>query len=159
MPVSIINSEQYQFKLLHHAAQLTMSEGFMRDAHGAAAYDEAKDKILAIAVFQNHSTRSVEMHFAATDPGALRRRDVIMAFCAFAFNPRFLGAPRITAPIATWNERAIVAAMHVGFQITGFLGGGALDGSNAILMTLDRDTCRWLPPPMPATRTVETHPA
>ena len=148
MPVTFLAGPQHREMLLTAAAALTYSEGFMNDAQPIGAVDKSTGELLAVAVFQNITTRGAEVHFGATGPRALRRRDVMTGFCAFAFNPRMpIRAGRLTAPIAAWNEPALVAALRSGFTITGFIGGGALDGSDAIMAQVERETCRWLPPP------------
>lgn len=147
MPPKILFSTERQFDLLARAAHATESEGFMADAIALAALDAETKTIMALAVYQNRTTRGTEVHFAAESHKALSRRDVLMGFCAFGFLQ--LRAPRIIAPIAAWNAPAQIAALKSGFLVTGYLGTGAIDGSDAIIMTLTRNNCRWLPPAMP----------
>lgn len=151
MPIRIVN--QNQIELLTRALDLTMSEGFMKDAHAAAAYDPATGDYLAIAVFQNRSARGTEVHFGAGVPRALQRRDVMRGFSAYAF--LLLKIPRLIAPIAAWNVEAQIAALKSGFVIIGHVSRGALDGTDAILFAMTPDSCRWLPPPAKPTPSEE----
>lgn len=146
MPIKIVNTNQ--FALLAQAADLTYSEGFMRDAHAIAAYDPETKRNLAVAVFQNRTTRGAEAHFGAVEIAALARRDIMKGFSLYAF--RLMNLPRLVSPIAAWNVSAQIAALKSGFYIIGQVSRGALDGSDAILFAMTPDTCRWLPPPAKA---------
>lgn len=147
MPIKIVNTNQ--FDLLARAADLTGSEGFMRDAHACAAWDVETQEPIAVAVFQNRTARGAEVHFGATHERCLQRRDVMRGLSAYAF--RLMKLPRLVAPISAWKIQAQIAALRSGFFIIGHVSNGALDGSDAILMAMTPDSCRWLSPPTNAT--------
>lgn len=147
MPIKIVNTNQ--FDLLARAADLTGSEGFMRDAHACAAWDMEADRLIAVAVFQNRTSRGAEFHFGAPHERSLQRRDVMRGFGAYAF--RLMKLPRLIAPVSAWKIQAQIAALKSGFFIIGHVSNGALDGSDAILMAMTPDSCRWLSPPPNAT--------
>lgn len=134
-----------QFELLTDAAFLTESQGFMPDAQALACRDEATGDTLAIAVYQNRSTSGTEIHFGTTHEKIILRRDLMAGFFAYGF--RRLKSAKLVAPIAGWNVGAQITALKSGFFISGYLRGGAIDGSDAIVMTLTEQNCRWLPPP------------
>lgn len=152
MPVIFVTDNQ--FELLAEATFLTESTGFMGDAKALACKDKDTGQTLAIGVYQNRSTAASEIHFATTDEKVMLRRDLMAGFAAYGF--RWMKSPKLVAPIAAWNISAQVAALKSGFFITGYLGGGAIDGSDAIVMTLTEQNCRWLPPPPEATPAPET---
>lgn len=142
-----------QFGLLSDAAYLTESQGFMPDAEALGCVDRETGQTLAIAVYQNRSTASSEIHFGTVNETVTLRRDMLAGFFAYGF--RRLKAPKLIAPIARWNVQAQIAALKSGFFITGYLGGGAIDGGDAIVMTLIEQNCRWLPPPPQAQQSTE----
>jgi hypothetical protein len=149
--IKIVNTNQ--FDLQSRALDLTMSDGFLKDAHAAAAWDEETGEYLAIAVFQNRTSRGAEVHFGAARNRVLQRRDVMRGFSAYAF--LLMKLPRLVAPIAAWNVEAQIAALKSGFYFIGHLSHGALDGSDAILFAMTPASCRWLPPPAKAAPSTE----
>jgi hypothetical protein len=152
MPVIFVLDNQLE--LLAEAMFLTESQGFMGDAKALACKDKDTGRLLAIGVYQNLSTAASEIHFATTDERVLLRRDLMAGFAAYGF--RWMKSPKLVAPIAVWNVAAQIAALKSGFYITGYLGGGAIDGSDAIVLTLIEQNCRWLPPPPEATPAHDT---
>ena len=142
-------SRASQERLLAIVAPGTGSDGFMNDAHAFAAYDD--EVLRSCAVFQNITTRGAELHFWADGP---LTRDMLTGFYAYAFGVK--GYRCLRAPIAAWNTRAIVTALKSGFQIAGIIGGGAIDGSDAIILTMTKDQCRWFRPQAPASAQTET---
>ena len=154
MTASLRFTTANQHQLLQAAADATYSIGFMGDADAIAAIDHTGD-ILAIGVFQNQTLTQAEMHFAINTHRMLRR-DVLKTMATYAFKVK--GIKRLIAPIPGWNTRAQVFALRTGWVISGIVRAGAIDGSDAIIMTLTEDTFRRFDapkPPMPADKAAE----
>lgn len=136
-----------QKKHLDLALTLTHSAGWRDDAYSFAAYDHTggAEELLAIVVFQNIDTTGADIHFAGARPGWASRR-LLRGLFLFAFAPRLAGHDMLRAPIPEANRDAMVLALRSGFQFDGRLRAGAADGSDAILMSMRREECRWILP-------------
>lgn len=117
------------------ALTATRSEDFADDAQFLLA-SSGKDP-LAVAVYQRIAPDGgAEFHFGGLSP-RWARRDLIYGLSLFA--QRQLRLTYLYAPIAQANTVAQVAALKCGFVVHSIVPGGALDGSDAILLfkTLD----------------------
>mgnify|MGYP001809775733 FL=1 len=145
--MNLIFTKADQDKHLEIAAKLTRSTGWRDDATSFAAYDERGDEqdLLAVVVFQNVDMTGADIHFAGARPGWASRR-LLRGLFRFAFAPRLAGYNMLRAPIPEANVDAMVLALRSGFRFDGRLRAGAADGSDAILMSMKRDECRWILP-------------
>lgn len=135
------------------AADLTESGGFRSDATVmAATRDGATD---AVAVFQNFTTAGCEVHFGATRANVFARRDILKAFCYYAFYG--LKVPALTAIIPADNRACMGFALKVGFRPSGFMLANHLCLADALIMSMPRADCLVLPPQAPHT-TLTEHP-
>lgn len=130
-------------EIMRAAAEITESSGFHRDAQAIAAVDAETRDILAVAVFQSITEAGCEVHLGATRPHALADRRIIQAFAAFAFF--YLKVPAVTGIIPAENVVALSAALRAGFRPCGFVQAGPLCLKDAMVLTMRRGDCRWLP--------------
>lgn len=126
--------------LLEFAATVMQSEGFMNDAVAIAA--KHKDELFAVAVYQNRTSRTVDLHFGSIDQ-RWANRTIISSMLTYGFH--HLGHDQINVQFATTDNASIIAALKTGFQPTGYLKSGATNGSDVMMMALKADELRWPP--------------
>lgn len=143
---------QYLFKKIDSKDDLAKlapemgGTGFLDDARAIAAFraDKGEEpRLVAAAVFQCISTIGAEFHLVSFRKNWNTRR-LMRAFFRYAFD--FCQYPIIRAPIAEWNVETQIIALKSGFRFDGRIRCGTADGSDAILMTMTREECRWLLP-------------
>jgi RimJ/RimL family protein N-acetyltransferase len=135
MPLNLTKANQE--KLLADAMSLTRSTGWKDDAVAFAARRDGAENPCAIAVFQDFTGGEAEMHYATTAPHMTR--DVVDAFKAIAFHPRFLGLRKLWIPVAASNKAAQRAALGAGFDFEYRKRGGMPWGEDAIILALTPD--------------------
>lgn len=129
------------------AKRLTGSKEFRDDAQAIAGYthDEgtegAKPVLRAIAVIEKMTLHETYMHFAAVERDW---RPAELGFLLFAhlFEQRHF--KRVRVEIADWHSAAQVTALKTGFRFEARLRASLADGSDAIVMSLVPEHCRWL---------------
>lgn len=147
-------SFNHQPYLLFHAEALTDSEGFMEDARAIGCWAPGNQTLhpSAVAVFQNRTTVGAEVHFGTAHDVRLTR-GMLMGFFRYGFEVLLI--PKLVAHIAAWNVPAQLAALKSGFFINGYVGAGGDGTEDAIVMTLTKSSCVWLPPARPQTIAIE----
>lgn len=141
---------------LEAARMLTQSGGWMDDAYTLAAYDKGEEGepyiLRAIVVFQNINAQGCEIHFAGCKKG-WATRPLLTSLFRFAFSPMLANHKMLRGFISENNTEALVGAIKSGFRFDGRLRNGAVDGSDAIILTMTREECRWLLPTHQRTET------
>ena len=145
-------SRREQDKLREIAMAGTGSTGFLPDAILFGAYASGDDdKVVAVGVFQNITKHSADFHFALANGGKMSRA-IIAAFCAIAFNDRFLGVDRLFFQIEDGNVPALVAALKVGASFEYRKRAGIHGRSDAIVLSMEKASAmRYFTPSAPAT--------
>ncbi len=100
------------------------------------------DRILAVCVMNEVSGDQCQVHFAADDSRAWSNRNILQGIFAYPFILR--GMRRLEARIPADQQKAIIAAIKLGYQIEARLRGSAPDGSDAIVLSMTREECPWI---------------
>lgn len=109
----------------------------------AIALQEADGKIVAAALFDRFEAAECQMHIATDGQKNWMARDTLAAVFAFPFWQ--LKLRRITAPIASRNRTALVAAVRLGFTPEG-VRERALWDDDVCVLRMFRGECPWLSP-------------
>lgn len=155
MSITFQTTTNPESTLFDDARRLTGSDGFSHDAIAFAAFDgDNKDPAL-VAVLQNFTTDGAEVHLGADRPTIFRRRDVQLGFYLWAFD--YLKVECLLAIIPVENDDAMIFSIKSGFRPAGYTNAGPICAFDAMLLTMTRDQCRWIPTHAPAV-TVEPLP-
>lgn len=100
------------------------------------------DEIEAVVILNAFYSRQCAMHVASDGQRRWLNRGILRSIFGYVFD--FRGLVRAHAVIPTWNRRAIMFIMHLGFLPEGTAKCGADDGSDGVLFGMTRDTCPWL---------------
>lgn len=145
MKLFLTQAEQLQH--LRIARSATRSKDFKPDAEAIAGYalrdGETKPELRWIAVLENRSIHDAWMHFCGVGDNWFHP-ELARLFFTFVFHEEAMGVKVLRSPIPEWNVQAQVVALRSGFRFEGKLVSGAADGSDAILMSLTPERCRWM---------------
>ena len=141
MTTKFITSQQA--KHLEIALDLTGSLGFMNDARAIAIYrtqgDGAEDALAAVAVLECFRGGRAELHFGNVE-GHRLTLETIQGIIAMAFSPRGFNLSRLMARIPVWNTMSLSALIRIGFEVEYRDRASTGQGSDAIVLSLDRET-------------------
>jgi hypothetical protein len=148
MKVFLTRAEQLAH--LNIARNLTRSKDFKSDAEAIAGYsinnpDDPSEipRLRSIAVIENRSIHDAWMHFCGVTDDWFHP-ELARIFFTFVFHKDAMGIKRLRSPIPEWHIQAQVVALRTGFRFEAKLSAGAADGSDAILMMLTPERCRWM---------------
>lgn len=139
-------TEEKPYELMEWARQRV---GMGDDAHwpkDTKAYgirdDANADEIRAVFLFNQFTTHDCAMHIASDHT---RRWATPRTLTAMSSLPFILWKlPRVTVEISVNNIKAQLTCLKVGFQFEGRKRGGMDDGSDAIVMSMLAQECRWI---------------
>ena len=116
-----------------HAPSETLALGVVDDA------GEIQAVIWLNAFYATYGS----MHIASNNGRRWASRKVLGVIFSFAFH--HLGLKRVNAWVSVNNIPTQVMALKLGFRIEGVARCGANDGSDAIMLGMLVQDCRWLP--------------
>jgi hypothetical protein len=130
---------------LRIARGLTRSKDFMPDAEAIAGYTleegATEPRLRTICVLENKTVNSAWMHFAGVDE-KWPVREIMSLFFRYVFLAR--NFQTILAPIPETNTAAQIVALKTGFRFEARMRAGTAHGSDAILLSLKPEHCRWM---------------
>ena len=100
------------------------------------------DEILAVVLYTWFTDHNCAMHVASNGRADWMSRGFLAA--AFAYPFIQLGLRRVTAYVASRNERALTIDGRLGFRVEGVMKQAAGD-DDLIVMGLLREHCLWIP--------------
>lgn len=116
-----------------HAPPETLALGVLDDA----------GEIQAVIWFNAFYASYASMHIASNNERRWATRKVLGVIFSFAFH--HLALKRANAWVSVNNVPVQVMALKLGFRIEGVARCGANDGSDAIMLGMLVQDCRWLP--------------
>ena len=99
--------------------------------------------IQAVVWFNAFYANYASMHIASNNARRWASRKVLGVIFSFAFH--HLKLQRVNAWVSVNNVTVQVMALKLGFRIEGVARCGANDGSDAIMLGMLVQDCRWLP--------------
>lgn len=99
-------------------------------------------EIAAMAVMDNWTETSVQVHMAIDRPIVLRR-GFLQEIARYVFT--IAGRDILLGTVPGDNAKAIRLNKHIGLDIVHSIKGGFKPGVDYHLMELRRENCRWLP--------------
>lgn len=100
------------------------------------------DDLRAVIVFNAFDGDSCCAHIASDHTRRWATRNILGGIFGYAFHYRRMN--RLSAVIPAGNRNAILMAVKLGFQFEGRLRAAAVDGSDAVLLSMLKDECIWL---------------
>ena len=141
---------------LNAALDLTGSLGFMGDARAVGIYRHDSDggtgKLAAVVVFECFRGGRAELHFGNTE-GHRLTLNTLQGILMLAFHPKAFNLDRLLARVPVWNSDAIAALVRMGFEMEYRDRASVGHGSDAIVLSLDRDALIRKAPAGPQTET------
>lgn len=142
--LKIITSPQPE--ILRWAADRQKFKGpWEHDAQAMAAVDEAPDgsrRFRAAVVATDWKRHECHLHIASDGSRAFARRDLIRVLFRWLFEIK--GLRRVTAETQIHNISTQILCLKLGFVFEGRRDSGAVDGSDAIVMGMTAENCRWI---------------
>ena len=108
---------------------------------GIVAVDTKVDRIVAMAVFDNWTDNSVNVHLAIDKPLVLRHGFLEECF-NYIFNTCNKGI--IMATIPGDNAKSLKLSSHIGLDVVHTIKDGFNKGVDYILMEMRKENCKWL---------------
>ncbi len=109
---------------------------------GGAFWRDKNGLIMGLAIYENWTQNSVQMHYALPNPMVLRR-GFLQRICHFVFNTA--GRKLIIGITPSDNARALALNARIGFRETHRIRDGEQDGVDSVIQELRRvDAARWL---------------
>lgn len=99
------------------------------------------DCLVAVVGYNGFTGRVCFMHNAIDDPSRIDRTFVRESF-RYPFE--ICGLEEVLAPVPADNERALSLNFHLGFREVHRIPGGALEGSDLLLLSMRKAECRFL---------------
>lgn len=134
--MSVVVSAAGQGRLMEAARKASLSQGFMLDAIAYGAIDAATRELLGVAVVQNRTLESAEVHF-----GMLEGRRISPALARALLGTVFEihGPAVLLAPIAIDNVAIQIVGLKMGFRVSGLARGLGI-GQDRVVLALTRET-------------------
>ena len=127
---------------LNAALDLTGSLGFMGDARAVGIYRHDSDggtgKLAAVVVFECFRGGRAELHFGNTE-GHRLTLNTLQGIIMLAFHPKAFNLDRLMARIPVWNTMSLSALIRIGFEVEYRDRASTGQGSDAIVLSLDRE--------------------
>jgi len=114
---------------------------FHADVDNVISRHDAEGKIRGGFVFCGYLGTSMTMHMAGNDEKWCSRDMLWMAF-HYAFVQ--LGCRKLIGPVASTNTHALSINLRGGWQVEAVIKDVFPDGADMLVLTMTRDTCRWL---------------
>ncbi len=108
---------------------------------GIVAVDTKVDRIVAMAVFDNWTDNSVNVHLAIDKPLVLRHGFLEECF-NYIFNTCNKGI--IMATIPANNIKSLKINSHIGFNMIHIIEDGFSKGVDCVLTEIRKENCKWL---------------
>ncbi|MBV7408769.1 GNAT family N-acetyltransferase [Maritimibacter sp. DP1N21-5] len=131
-----------QKALLTIAARMLGVERFGADAQAIGVRHPDEDRIRAVIVLNQFHNGTCHMSVVSDRTKDWAFPSMFERVARYVFE--FLDQNRMVAVIATSHIASQIAAIKGGFQIEARLRNGAMDGGDAILFSMTRETCPWI---------------
>lgn len=99
-------------------------------------------ELRAVVVYNDFRGDACAMHIASDHTRQWATRNILGGLFGYAFIYKRMN--RAVAVVPAANRNAILTAVKLGFQFEGRLRAAAVDGSDAVLLSMLRDECLWL---------------
>lgn len=141
MSRNLILTDEPQYSLLEWARSRcgVVAPKWSPDAEALGVLDG--DALRAVIVFNAFYGDACCAHIASDHTRRWATRNILGGIFGYAFHYRRMN--RLTAMIPAQNRNAILMAVKLGFQFEGRMRDAAVNGDDAVMLSMLKDECIW----------------